>query len=251
MSGMFSGGAKVKNSGAFKMTGQARAAEKDLMNQLIAQSQGQAPSVANMQYENAVQDALKSNSALAASGRGVSNAGLMNRNVMNANSNIQNEMAQNSAVNRLVEQQGAQQQLASQIGQQRGVAAQVGMANVQATQQQRQSDNQFLGNLGAAGAMAFSDENLKTNKKKNASALNAVDEFLNSVKPYEYNYKGGDDTDRFGVMAQDLEKSKIGDQMVSDTPEGKVVDYGQGFSAMMAGLAEMNQKIKKLEKKKG
>lgn len=250
MSGMFSGGAKAKNSGDFKMTKQAKGAETELINKLLAQVNGTGPSIANMQYESAVEDALKANSAMGASARGVSNAGLMNRNVMNANSNIMNDMAQNSAINKMQEQQGAQQLLAAQIGQQRGVAAQTGIANAQATQAQRQSDNQFIGNMGATAAMAFSDENVKENKKKNPSALNAVDEFLNSVEPYEYNYKGGDDADRLGIMAQDLDDSQIGKQMVKDTPEGKVVDYGQGFSAMMAGLAEMNQRLKKVETKK-
>lgn len=250
MSGIFSGGSKVKNSGDFKMTSQARGAEVELINKLLSQMRGEGPSVADMQYKSAVEDALKANSAMSASSRGVSSAGLMNRNVMNANANIMNDVAQNSAMNKIVEQQGAQQNLMSQIGQQRGVALQSGIANQQATMQQRQSDNQLIGNIGASAAMAFSDENVKTNKKK-GDALRAVEEFLNSVEPSEYNYKGGDNKDRLGVMAQDLEKSQIGQQMVTDTPDGKVVDYGQGFSAMMAGLAEMNKKIKKLEKKKG
>lgn len=250
MSGAFSGGQKAKNSGDFKMTAQAKGAEVELINKLLGQMNGTGPSVANMQYQSAVEDALKANSAMAASARGVSNAGLMSRNVMDANSNIMNDMAKNSALNRIQEQQGAQQQLMNQIGQQRGVAASTGMANAQNAMMQRQMDNQMIGNIGAGVATAFSDENLKTNKKK-GNALRAVEEFLNSVEPSEYNYKGGDNKDRLGVMAQDLEKSQIGNQMVTDTPEGKVVDYGQGFSAMMAGLAEMNKKIKKLEKKKG
>lgn len=251
MGGLFGGAPKAKDSGAFKMTAEAKAGEKELLNQLLNQIKGEGPSIANMQYEKNMQDALKSNSALMASSRGVSNAGLLGRNVANANAELTGEMAQNSALNRANEQRAAQELLGQNVASQRGVSLQAGIANSQADQAYRAQNMQLIGNMGAAGAMAFSDEELKTNKKKSGkSALRAVEEFLNSVQPYEYNYKGGDETDRLGVMAQDLEDSKIGKQMVIDTPEGKAVDYGQGFSAMMAGLAEMNKRLKTVEKKK-
>jgi hypothetical protein len=51
------------------------------------------------------------------------------------------------------------------------------------------------------------------------------------------------------VMAQDLEKSKLGKQMVVDGPEGKMVNYGQGMAPLFAAIAELNQRTKKLEKK--
>lgn len=248
MSGMFGGGAKVKDSGAFQMTPEAKMAERQLLDQLMNQANGTGPSVANLQYEKAVGDAMKANKAVMASSRGVSNAGLLTRNVSNANADLMGDMAQGSAINKLQEQQGAQGMISNVVNGQRGVAAQTGIANQQASMQERQQNMNLIGNLGAGAAVAFSDEDLKKDKKK-GNALRAVEEFLNSVEPYEYSYKG-EDKKRLGVMAQDMEESEIGKQMVTDTPKGKVVDYGQGFSAMMAGLAEMNQRLKTIEKKK-
>ena len=49
------------------------------------------------------------------------------------------------------------------------------------------------------------------------------------------------------VMAQDLEKSEIGDRMVQDTKQGKVIDYGKSLPAMMAALAMLNKRLNKIE----
>ena len=49
------------------------------------------------------------------------------------------------------------------------------------------------------------------------------------------------------VMAQDLEKSDIGKQMVIDTPDGKMVNYAQGMAPLFAAIAELNKRTKKLE----
>ena len=54
---------------------------------------------------------------------------------------------------------------------------------------------------------------------------------------------------RTGVMAQDLEKSQIGSQFVSDTPNGKMVNYGAMLPVMLAGQAMLNERINKLEGK--
>jgi hypothetical protein len=266
MSGMFSGAKKVKGH---SMSSGASQAEANLINQLSQQVQGQGPSLANMQYEKALNDSIMAQKALNASTRGVSNVGLMARNAQQAGIDLSRDQAQNSAINRMQEQQSAQSLLSQNLGTQRGIALQADLANQQAETNYRNQNMQLVGNLGAAGATiatgggnkvaegaadtaaaAASDERVKENKKKtNASALDAVNEFLKSAESYEYNYIG-DDTKRNGVMAQDLEESSIGKQMVSDTPSGKVVDYGQGFSALMASIAELNKKVSKIEKKK-
>jgi hypothetical protein len=51
-------------------------------------------------------------------------------------------------------------------------------------------------------------------------------------------------------MAQDLEKSKMGKKMVSDSPEGKMVDLKKAVPATMAAVSEIMKRIKKLESDK-
>ena len=104
----------------------------------------------------------------------------------------------------------------------------------------------------AAPAAAASDKNLKKNVKKSDSKANdKIEDFINSLSSYEFEYKDKDFGDgvKSGVMAQDLEKSELGEQMVVDTPQGKMVDFGQGFGAILAAQAELNEEIKKLKKK--
>ena len=50
-------------------------------------------------------------------------------------------------------------------------------------------------------------------------------------------------------MAQDLEKSKLGKEAVSDTPSGKIVDYKDLQPKMLASLAALNERLKKIEGK--
>ena len=48
-----------------------------------------------------------------------------------------------------------------------------------------------------------------------------------------------------GVMAQDIEKEVP--QMVQDTPEGKVVDYNKAGGPILASMASLHDRLKKLE----
>ena len=53
------------------------------------------------------------------------------------------------------------------------------------------------------------------------------------------------------VMAKDLEKAgPVGKQMVLDTPQGKMIDYGKGFGAMLANQANLNKRLNEVETKK-
>jgi uncharacterized protein YoxC len=98
------------------------------------------------------------------------------------------------------------------------------------------------------GRRIFSDKNLKTNVKDGGED---VYNFLDNMKGYTYDYKDEKhgDADSTSVMAQDLEKSKIGKKAVIETPEGKMVDYDKLFPAIVAAQAEIHHRIKKLEKK--
>lgn len=100
--------------------------------------------------------------------------------------------------------------------------------------------------LGAGATIAASDKS----KKKVVDEDFDASEFLDSITPAKYRYK---DPEKFGKgvhaspMAQDLEKSEIGKSMVMDTPEGKMVDYGKGFGAMLASLADIHERLKQVE----
>ena len=74
-------------------------------------------------------------------------------------------------------------------------------------------------------------------------------DLLNNLTPYKFNYKDEHhgEGDRVGVMAQDLEKSPAGNDMVIDTDEGKMVEYDPG---MFAGLmSHLDKRLTKLEDK--
>lgn len=73
--------------------------------------------------------------------------------------------------------------------------------------------------------------------------------FLDNLKATKYQYK--DEKwgagDHVSPMAQDLEKSDLGKQMVVDTPQGKMVDYGKGFGYMLAAQAHNHRRLGDLE----
>ena len=101
------------------------------------------------------------------------------------------------------------------------------------------------GGMGAIGGIAslaslFSDENAKTN----------LDEVAEKVPSHSYNYKPGlgeDPSKRYvGVMAQDLEKTSMKDNVI-DTPKGKAIDVAKQTGSNTAMISEAAKRIKRLE----
>lgn len=99
-----------------------------------------------------------------------------------------------------------------------------------------------------------SDEDQKENIEYNPSD---VHKFMDRIKPAAYDYKDevkdsplASKNRELGVMAQDLEKSEMGNEAVHDTPEGKVVDYDNLEPKMLASIASLHNRLKQLEKKK-
>ena len=91
-------------------------------------------------------------------------------------------------------------------------------------------------------------------KKKIKPAKTKVQDFLDSLHAYSYEYKKPDSPgarhgEMLGVMAQDLEKTTLGKQFVRDTPAGKLVDMGQGLAAILASQAYLNDRVKTLAKR--
>lgn len=98
----------------------------------------------------------------------------------------------------------------------------------------------------------MSDDESKTEKRK-------AHRMLDALTPYTYEYKddaraaGMPGGKQAGVMAQDLEKTEGGRGMLAgrDPQTGyKMVDYGKGLPTMMAGLADINDRLSKLEGRK-
>jgi hypothetical protein len=101
----------------------------------------------------------------------------------------------------------------------------------------------------AAGAQAASDKKLKKNVGDGEGAVIA---FLDSLEPKTFDYrdeaKHGDGR-RLGIMAQDAEKTPVGATFVFEAPEGKHLDLPKAASAMLASLAVIHQRLKKVEGK--
>lgn len=102
---------------------------------------------------------------------------------------------------------------------------------------------QALGSIGMIAAM--SDIRVKKNIE---AADSEIEEFLDSVDPYKYDYKdeGFGAGKQISVMAQDLEKTAAGRALIIETPLGKIVDYGKAFGLMLAANVHLHKELKKL-----
>ncbi len=121
-----------------------------------------------------------------------------------------------------------------------GVAS--GLQNqAQGFQQVGKSNQELLG-TGLSAASAFSDEEVKDH-------ISDFDpsEFLDNLTSVKYLYKNHKlgEVKQVGVMAQDIEKEVP--QMVHDTPEGKVVEYNKAGGPILASMASLHERLKKLE----
>ena len=132
----------------------------------------------------------------------------------------------------------------------RGLLAQQQASAANRPQGPSQMD-QMMGMVSTVAPLvaAFSDKNLKKNikKAKDKDLMNPkeIDGFLNDLYAYEYNYKDSNHGagKQVGVMAQDLEKTQLGKQMVEDTPEGKQINAAKGLGLAMASQARLNQRL--------
>lgn len=116
---------------------------------------------------------------------------------------------------------------------------QIGVGNAQAASGIAQQ-NQRTG-LVQGGIMALamsSDERVKTNIEPISKA--DLQELKRTIKPYAYEYLDGKHGDgKFvGVMAQDLEKSKLGRQLVFEIDGVKSIDIKKAISLLLALTAE-------------
>lgn len=275
----FGEAAKKKQEEAAGRSGVAQEQRAGLISQLQQQAVGEGPSLATAQLKQA-QDRTLSQQLAAASARPGGPTGLGQRALARTQAESGQALGQQAAITGLQEQQGAQQLLAQQVGQEQQLADQLTLQFLQQGFTQEQAQTQAglqleqiraqeratqasaqqglfgsgLSALGAVGAGFFtSDKNAKENI---SSAKASTKSFLNSLNSKTYNYKdsstpGTAPGKRYGIIAQDLEKSEMGKSFVINTPKGKMIDVNQGFGAALAAMADLNKRLSKVEKKKG
>jgi hypothetical protein len=127
-------------------------------------------------------------------------------------------------------------------------AANQHQANADATAAKWAGIGKSADETAVAAMSMFSDENVKKNVSKGDDAIEG---FLNKLQAYNYEYKNPEhgQGERAGIMAQDAEKSDLGEKLVKESPEGKQIDVSKGLSAMLAAAANLNKRLNKLEGK--
>jgi len=255
---LLGGAAKIKG---FEMPQNLKEAEMQVVQRQSAIAAGAVPSMSQMYMAQSLDQANRQANSLAASQRGTSNASLAFRQAQIGNQQNTLEGSQSAAIMGEQERRQADQLIAAQVGAARGVAMKQASANQLAETSRNEQRMQFLSSAGGSAAtIAASDENSKTNiKPSEGESAKVISEFMNALKSYTYEYKKGTtqpggkpnpEGEVKSVMAQDLEKSDLGKQMVTDTPSGKVVDYAQGMAPLFAAIAELNKRTKHLGKGK-
>jgi hypothetical protein len=116
-----------------------------------------------------------------------------------------------------------------------------GLGNAQAAAQIAQANrsSNLLGQGITGAAMYFSDERLKENIQP--VDKNEFKEMKKHLKAYKFNYKSDKHGvgDWVGVMAQDLEKSRLGRTLVSHDEFGnKTIDIRKVLSMFLSTIAE-------------
>jgi hypothetical protein len=100
-----------------------------------------------------------------------------------------------------------------------------------------------------------SDERTKGGKERNHGDESDADRFMDHLHPYSYKYKDpalapnptGGHARQLGVMAQDVEKSPFGEQIVQATPQGKALSLGAMVSAHAASIGRLHERLGMLE----
>jgi len=118
---------------------------------------------------------------------------------------------------------------------------QIGVGNAAASNQIAQTNRlgQAIGQGASAAAAYFSDETLKTNI--NPISKEELKEMSSFLKAFAFNYKNSEhgEGDWIGVMAQDLEKSKLGKTLVVENEAGlKTISIPKVLSLFLATMAE-------------
>jgi len=251
----------------------AYAAQQDLVTQMQNRISGKEKSASEIAAEQAKESAEQSAASAAASARGRVNPAMLQKALLQQNAQVaqqagqmaqagkQQELSQYAQMLQGVrsgELQGQQlsqqqQQFLQQLQQQYAqleVQKQLGMGNlgVAQTGQTMTGIGSLMGGLSGLAALLplLSDE---TKKKDIKEADKDIYEFLDALSSSKYKYKDkkfGPD-EYYSPMAQELEETPVGASMVMETPNGKMVDYGRGFGAILAAQSALHKRLKDLE----
>ena len=165
------------------------------------------------------------------------------------------ENAQNQANWQQMAQQAQYAQLQSDTNQITG-QMNVGTQEAQAANAANAAFNSQLTGAGISGVAALallSDEDLKEDIHDEGSL---ADQFMGHLHPYTFKYKNPQDEPSLsgsggrylGVMAQDVERAPGGDQIVMDTPRGKMLQGAPSIGAALAGVGRLHERVSQLEK---
>jgi uncharacterized small protein (DUF1192 family) len=98
-----------------------------------------------------------------------------------------------------------------------------------------------------------SDKRGKTDRRElldMATKPSANHRDLEPVEPHSFRYKlaqaariGEDTGQRVGSMAQDMERSPAGEEVVLDTPNGKALDIHRALGFSLAGVAGLGKRV--------
>lgn len=135
----------------------------------------------------------------------------------------------------------------------------IGMAGVNASirnQNTMNRTNENVGMIGAGGSMMSSSSLSDARAKVPHDASEAeIRGFLEAIDPQRFTYtreaqrKGAPPGERYGLLAQDIEHTKIGETMVHEDPETgyKVLDRDAELGAALAALASLHDRLDRLE----
>lgn len=217
-------------------------------NLLAARAQGQAPSEAAAIARGAQERQFRGDLGAAHAGN---NPALARRAAMHAGAQAAIDITGKGAMGRAGEMAAARQQhsqfLSGAEARQLEARKIENEARVQAELDAQANKRKMWGTVAKIGSM-ISDERAKENV---ADAKQEMYDFLDNLSAHEYDYKEPEKHGKgrqFSVMAQQLEKSKVGKKFVDNRSDGlKEVNYGRGLAAMLASQSELHKRLKKLE----
>jgi hypothetical protein len=251
---------------------QARQMQLQALGGLQSAANGTGPNAAAMQAEQMRQRNVANQYAMAASLRGRSPGAALAQAGQNA-ATINSQAAGQAAAQRAADQEQARRDYVTALGglsgqdiqrqnallgaqltsQGQGIQGEVGAA--QASAANAAGSNSMQGGiLSGAGSLigAMSDERAKTHVH---SGLSEANDMLDALSPRSFEYKAEvkDDPragrgERLGIMAQDMERSPMGQRVVRQGAGGmKELDVGKGLGAALAALAALNGRVRTLE----
>lgn len=107
----------------------------------------------------------------------------------------------------------------------------------------------------SAGASSFAKAIASDKRGKTNVSGETPEGMMDTLRAYGFDYKdtslpGTSPGRQYGVMAQDVEKTKFGKQIVKQGPHGKMLDPTAAIGPTLASLGNLNKRVKKLEKGK-